>query len=85
MKRYKNKEEKGSIATIVLFTIFMFIVILMGTYLTITNMQKAQLKSDMRIQDIYGKEIDKVDQLYNEMVNEFLIEEVNEIVNEQII
>lgn len=85
MKRYKNKEEKGSIATIVLFTIFMFIVILMGTYLTITNMQKAQLKSDMRIQDIYGKEIDKVDQLYNEMVNEILIEEVNEIVNEQII
>lgn len=85
MKRYKNKEEKGSISTIVLFTIFMFIVILMGTYLTITNMQKAQLKSDMRIQDIYGKEIDKVDQLYNEMVNEFLIEEVNEIVNEQII
>ena len=79
------KEEKGAISTLVLFTILMFIVILMGTYLAITTMQKAQLKSDMRIQDIYGKDIERVDKLYNEIVNEFLNEEVNEIVNKQTI
>lgn len=85
MKRYIIKEEKGAISTLVLFTILMFIVILMGTYLAITTMQKAQLKSDMRIQDIYGKDIERVDKLYNEIVNEFLNEEVNEIVNKQTI
>lgn len=84
MKKYKIKEEKAAISTLVLFTILMFIIILMGTYLAISTMQKSQLKSDMRIQDIYGEDIERIDQLYNEMVNEFLIEEVNEIVNEQI-
>ena len=84
MKKYKIKEEKAAISTLVLFTILMFIIILMGTYLAISTMQKSQLKSDMRIQDIYEEDIERIDQLYNEMVNEFLIEEVNEIVNEQI-
>lgn len=85
MKKYKIKEEKAAISTLVLFTILMFIIILMGTYLAISTMQKSQLKSDMRIQDIYGEDIERIDQLYNEIVNEFLIEEVNEIVNEQIV
>lgn len=84
MKKYKIKEEKASISTLVLFTILMFIVILMGTYLAISTMQKSQLKSDMRIQDVYGEDIERIDQLYNEIVNGYLNEEVNEIVNEQI-
>ena len=82
MKRNIIKEEKGAISTLVLFTILIFIAILMGTYMLVTINQKSQLKSDMRIQDIYGEDVDKVNELYNEIVNEFLNEEVNEIVNE---
>ena len=53
IKDIKNN-EKGAISTLVLFTILMFIVILMGSFLSIMTMQKAQLKSDIRIQEIYG-------------------------------
>ena len=65
IKDIKNN-EKGAISTLVLFTILMFIVILMGSFLSITTMQKAQLKSDIRIQEIYGQEVDKVDEIYLE-------------------
>lgn len=68
MKRYIIKEEKGAISTLVLFTILMFIVILMGTYLVITTMQKSQLKSDLRIQEIYGEQVNRVDEIYEEIV-----------------
>jgi hypothetical protein len=73
MKKIR-KQEKGAISTLVIFTVFMFVVILMGVYLSITNMQKSQLKSDMRIQDIYGEDVERVDQLYNEIVDKYLNE-----------
>ena len=85
MKKNIIKEEKGAISTLVLFTILIFIAILMGTYMLVAINQKSQLKSDMRIQDIYGEDVERVNELYNEIVNEFLNEEVNEIVNEQTI
>ena len=77
MKRY-IKEERGAISTLVLFTILMFVVILMGVYLTITTLEKAQLKSDKRVQDIYGEDVERVDELYYGIVNEYLNEVVNE-------
>lgn len=81
MKRFINNiknKERGAISTLVLFTILMFVVILMGVYLGITTMQKSQLKSDLRIQDIYKSEVDRIDEIYNDIVNEFLNEVVNE-------
>lgn len=69
MKRDFVKEEKGAITTLVLFTVLMFAVILMGVYLSITTMQKGQLKSDMRIRDLYGENVGKVDKVYNELIN----------------
>lgn len=73
VKDIKNK-ERGSISTLVLFTILMFIVILMGTYLTITVMHESQLKSDKRIKDIYAEQVDRVDEIYDELMDriEFL-------------
>lgn len=74
-----RKYEKGAISTLVLFTVLMFVVILMGVYFGITTMQKAQLKSDMRIRDVYGQDVEKVDEIYNEIVNEYLNETMNEL------
>lgn len=72
MKRFNNiiklKSEKGAVSSLVLFTVLMFIVILMGVYLTITAKQKAQIKSDMRIEQVYGQDIDNVDYIYNKLV-----------------
>lgn len=67
--RKKNnilKQEKGAVATLVLFTILMFVVILTGAYFTISTMQSSQLKSDMRIRDIYGKDVERIDEVYQE-------------------
>lgn len=72
------KKEKGAASTLVVFTVIIFVAILMGAYLTVTALQKAQIKSDMRIQDIYSKDIERVDFLYNEIVNEYLSQTENE-------
>lgn len=49
-KNFKSK-KRGAISTVVLFTILMFIVILMGVYAAITINEKSQLQSDMKIQE----------------------------------
>ena len=59
MKRDMIKKEKGAISTLALFTVLMFIIILIGIFLSITTRQKSQLKSDMRIKDIYGKDVER--------------------------
>ena len=73
MKRFNNiiklKGEKGAVSSLVLFTVLMFIVILMGVYLTITAKQKAQIKSDMRIEQVYRKDVNNIDNVYNEIIS----------------
>ena len=64
MKRNIIKKEKGAISTLVLFTVLMFAIILMGVYFSITTMQKSQLKSDIRITDIYGEDVENVEDMY---------------------
>lgn len=66
-RKRKLKSEKGAASTLVLFTILTFIAILMGTYMLITTMQKSQLKSDMRIQEIYKQEVDRANEIYEEL------------------
>ena len=60
------KKEKGAISTLVLFTVLLFAAILMGSYLVVTGLQKSQLKSDIRIQDIYLKQINNIDEIYEQ-------------------
>lgn len=62
------KNEKGAVSALVLFTILMFITILTGVYLTITAKQKAQMKSDMRIKQIYAQDVNNIDNIYDEII-----------------
>ena len=66
IKDMKN-EERGAISTLVLFTVLIFVIILMGAYMIVTTNQKSQLKSDMRIKDIYAEDVERVDEIYNEL------------------
>ena len=64
-KLLKNKKnQKGAVSTVVLFTIIMFIIILTGVYTTVTLNAKVQLQSDSRIQELYGKDVDNIDDIY---------------------
>ena len=64
MKKY-IKKEKGAIALLVVVTIFMFVLILTGTYFAITNLRKSQLESDLRIQELYGGDVENIEEVYN--------------------
>ncbi len=76
MKRFNNiiklKSEKGAVSALVLFTILMFVVILLGVYFTITTIQKGQIKSDMRIQQVYKEDVNNIDDVYNKLANNIL-------------
>lgn len=65
LMKKKIKSEKGAIAALVVVTVLMFALILMGTYMAITNLRKSQLESDIRIQQLYGGDVDKIEEVYN--------------------
>ena len=66
----KIKSEKGAIAALVVVTVLMFALILMGTYMAITNLRKSQLESDIRIQQLYGGDVENIEQVYTSIVEE---------------
>ena len=41
----------------------------MGVYLTVTARQKAQIKSDMRIEQVYRKDVNNIDNVYDEIIS----------------
>ena len=61
--------EKGAVAILVIITILMFVIILMGTYSSITNLRKAQLESDIRIQQLYGGDVENIEEIYRTIIN----------------
>ncbi len=61
------KQEKGAVTALVLFTVLIFITILGGSYFVLTSLQKSQLKSDLRIQEIYEQEVYQIDEIYQEV------------------
>ena len=64
-----KKSEKGAVTTLVLVTVLVFAAILSGIYITVAALQKSQLKSDLRIQEIYQADVDNIDEIYDELIN----------------
>ena len=51
LKKMK-RSQKGAVSVLVVFTLLMFVIILMRMYVLVTVSAKSQLKSDARIQEI---------------------------------
>ena len=70
MKRYlrKMKNEKGAVTILVAVTVLTFVMVLLGAYLTVTALKQSQLKSDIRIQEVYGRDVNRVDEVYEELI-----------------
>lgn len=64
----KILSEKGGAAVLVFFTVFTFFIVLSTAYMSVTTLRKSQSKSDIQIQEIYGKDVEKIDDIYNELV-----------------
>lgn len=63
------KEEKGAASLLVFITILAFVIILAVSYFTLTGMRKSQLESNRRVQQIYGRDVNRVDEIYNEIIS----------------
>ena len=64
------KEEKGVSSVVVLVTVLTFACILTGIFAIVMTRAGGQVKSDMRIQEIYGNEVDRADEIYEEIIDE---------------
>ena len=63
------KEEKGAVTLLVFVTVLGFVSILLAAYLAVTTLEKSQLRSDIKIQEIYAKDVNRVDEIYQELVS----------------
>lgn len=66
--RKKINEEKAAVSVLIIVTVLTFVVILLGAYLTVTTLKKSQINSDMRIQEIYGEDVERVNEIYEELI-----------------
>ena len=64
----KLKSQRGGATVLVFFTLFIFLIIAMGAFMTSSTLRKSQAKSDIQIQEIYGKDVKDVDSVYEELV-----------------
>lgn len=65
------KNQKGAVSILVFITIMVFIIVLMGSYITISILRESQVKSNIRIRDIYVKDVDNADEIYKEIVDKY--------------
>lgn len=64
----KLKNQRGGATALVFFTLFVFLIIASGAFMTSSTLRKSQAKSDIQIQEIYGKDVKDVDSVYEELV-----------------
>ena len=64
----KLKSQRGGATVLVFFTLFIFLIIAMGAFMTSSTLRKSQAKSDIQIQEIYGKDVKDVDSVYERLV-----------------
>ena len=73
MKNLKNigksklKSSKGAISLLVALTIFTFMAILTGTFVTISILRISQQNSNLRIKQIYEEDVYRVGEVYEEL------------------
>ena len=58
------KSDRGSISIISIVTILSFVVILMAIFSLIMVLQQSQLESDIRIKEIYGADVNRIEEVY---------------------
>lgn len=66
MKNIKN--EKGSLALFVTIAMLFFMAFLLALFLSTTNEQKTQLAVTARIKEIYEKDVNNIDEIYNTFI-----------------
>lgn len=70
------KKEKGAITAIVLVTVLFFVTILSTAYALISAQRRAQMQSEITVKDVYEKDLNSVQEIYNTLaIQENIVEE----------
>jgi hypothetical protein len=64
----KMKSQKGAVSVLVFVTILTFVAVLTGAFATVISLQEAQLEINIRIREIYGNDVERVDEVYEELI-----------------
>ena len=67
----KIKSSKGAVSLLVAITVFTFMAVLAGAFLTISILRRSQSDSNTRIKQIYEKDVLRVDEVYKEITTNF--------------
>ena len=71
---YKSeKKEKGAITLFVLLACLFFVFILTGVYLSLLNRAQVQEQEVQQIHDNYAKDLDRVDEIYEELAKSTIV------------
>lgn len=65
------KSEKGSITVFTLTVMLFFVIILMGIFVSSSNARKAQKTADLSLIEHYQKDVNLVNEIYNEKQEEY--------------
>ena len=71
------ENNKGSISLLVVLTIFTFIAILVGSFLTVMALRKSQNQSNYRIQEKYLQDVERVDEVYEEIISKITLKKAD--------
>ncbi len=63
----KLKSEKGSITVFVIVAFIFCMAILINLYWTSTNSQVTVLQAEQRLKEIYGEDVNNIDQIYEDI------------------
>lgn len=63
----KLKSEKGSITVFVIVAFIFCMAILINLYWTSTNAQVTVLQAEQRLKEIYGEDVNNIDQIYEDI------------------
>ena len=76
----KFDSERGSVTVFVIVAFIFCMTILVGLYWTSSNHQVTVLQSEQRIKDIYGRDVDNVNEIYQRMQNNSIVTDNSTIV-----
>lgn len=63
----KLKSEEGSITVFVIVAFIFCMAILINLYWTSTNAQVTVLQAEQRLKEIYGEDVNNIDQIYEDI------------------
>lgn len=63
----KTKSERGGVTVFVIVALIFIMTILVNLYWTSTNYQVTVLQAEQRIKEIYGRDVDAVRQIYDDI------------------